>query len=35
VVAPNRNGRTFIEKSDFEVLWKAVTIIPLEDEAEN
>jgi hypothetical protein len=35
VVAPNRNGRIFIEKSDFEVLWKAVTIVPLEDEMQN
>lgn len=32
VVAPNRNGRIFIEKSEFEVLWKAVTIVPLDDE---
>jgi hypothetical protein len=35
VVAPNRNGRIFIEKSDFEVLWKAVTIVPFEDETHN
>lgn len=35
VVAPNRNGRIFIEKSDFEVLWKAVTIVPFDDETHN
>lgn len=31
VVAPNRNGRVFIEKSDFEVLWKLVTSVSSED----
>jgi hypothetical protein len=35
VVAPNRNGRVFIEKSEFEVLWKAVTIVPFDDETSN
>lgn len=35
VVAPNRNGRVFIEKSEFEVLWKAVTITSIDDETKN
>lgn len=35
VVAPNRNGRVFIEKNELEVLWKAVAIVPLDDETQN
>jgi hypothetical protein len=35
VVAPNRNGRIFIEKSEFEVLWKAATIVPVDEEIHN
>ena len=35
VVAPNRNGRVFIERSEFEVLWKAVTIVPFDDDTHN